>query len=329
MDIPFIYKYKPLNIDDFELNSNIRDTIKSLIEMDSLNILFIGNSGCGKSSLIQSIIKEYYNGVSNYKDNILEINSLKEQGIQYYRNEVKTFCQICSSIPNKKKIVILDDLHLINDQSQQVFRNCIDKYSSNVHFISSTCNIQKIIESIQSRKMLIKINSLNKENLTNILKKIINKEKIILAKNVENVLISFCNGSVRILLNYLEKIKLLNKKINMNLIESLCSNISFLIFDDYTNYILKGEIKQAIKIFFDLYEKGYSVMDIYDNYFLYLKNFSKLDEILKYEFIKILCKYISIFHNIHENEIELALFTNSLFKATRILNADFISNLFL
>jgi replication factor C subunit 2/4 len=314
MDIPFIYKYKPSNINDFELNSNIRDTIKSLIEMDSLNILFIGNSGCGKSSLIQSIVKEYYNGVSNYKDNILEINSLKEQGIQYYRNEVKTFCQICSSIPNKKKIVILDDLHLINDQSQQVFRNCIDKYSSNVHFISSTCNIQKIIESIQSRKMLIKINSLNKENLTNILKKIINKEKIILAKNVENVLISFCNGSVRILLNYLEKIKLLNKKINMNLIESLCSNISFLIFDDYTNYILKGEIKQAIKIFFDLYEKGYSVMDIYDNYFLYLKNFSKLDEILKYEFIKILCKYISIFHNIHENEIELALFTNSLFK---------------
>ena len=52
--------------------------------------------------------------------------------------------------------------------------------------------------------MLIKINSLNKENLTNILKKIIDKEKIILAKNVENVLISFCNGSVRILLNYLE-----------------------------------------------------------------------------------------------------------------------------
>ena len=314
MDIPFIYKYKPSNINDFELNSNIRDTIKSLIEMDSLNILFIGNSGCGKSSLIQSIVKEYYNGVSNYKDNILEINSLKEQGIQYYRNEVKTFCQICSSIPNKKKIVILDDLHLINDQSQQVFRNCIDKYSSNVHFISSCSNIQKIRESIQSRKMLIQINSLNKENLTNILKKIINKEKIILAKNVENVLISFCNGSVRILLNYLEKIKLLNKKINMNLIESLCSNISFLIFDDYTNYILKGEIKQAIKIFFDLYEKGYSVMDIYDNYFLYLKNFSKLDEILKYEFIKILCKYISIFHNIHENEIELALFTNSLFK---------------
>jgi len=28
----------------------------------------------------------------------------------------------------------------------------------------------------------------------------------------------------------------------------------------------------------------------------------------------LLCKYISIFHNIHEDEIELALFTNNLFQ---------------
>ena len=30
------------------------------------------------------------------------INNLKEQGITYYRNEVKTFSQSRSNIPNKK-----------------------------------------------------------------------------------------------------------------------------------------------------------------------------------------------------------------------------------
>ena len=48
-------------------------------------------------------------------DNVLHINSLKEQGIHYYRNEVKIFCQTASSFINKKKIVVLDDLDLINE----------------------------------------------------------------------------------------------------------------------------------------------------------------------------------------------------------------------
>ena len=36
------------------------------------------------------------------------------------------------------------------------------------------------------------------------------------------------------------------------------------------------------------------------------------DDTNKYKITKILCKYMTIFHNIHEDEIELALFTNNL-----------------
>ena len=67
------------------------------------------------------------------------INNLKEQGIQYFRNEMKTFCQSHSSIHGKKKLVIIDDIDTINEQSQQVFRNYIDKYKHNIHFISVCC----------------------------------------------------------------------------------------------------------------------------------------------------------------------------------------------
>ena len=137
MSIPFIYKYKPTSFQDFEIQSEIIQILNTLISMNNLNILFIGDSGSGKTSLINTLIKEYY-GDQSFSDNILEINSLKEQGIQYYRTEVKTFCQTRCSIPNKKKIVILDDIDNINEQSQQVFRNCIDKYNNNVHFILAT-----------------------------------------------------------------------------------------------------------------------------------------------------------------------------------------------
>ena len=98
------------------------------------------------------ILSKNYNST-----NILTINSLKDQGISYYRYEVKTFCQTLCQLQNKKKFVVLDDIDYINEQSQQVFRNCIDKYSNNTNFIASCSNIQKVIDSFQSRVMIIKI----------------------------------------------------------------------------------------------------------------------------------------------------------------------------
>ena len=55
-------------------------------------------------------------------------------------------------------------------------------------------------------------------------------------------------------------------------------------------------------------------MDILDNYFLFIKTSNLINETNKYKITKILCKYMTIFHNIHEDEIELALFTNNLLK---------------
>ena len=54
-------------------------------------------------------------------------------------------------------------------------------------------------------------------------------------------------------------------------------------------------------------------MDILDNFFLFTKITSIVNEDIKYEIIPIICKYITVFHNIHEDEIELALFTNNLY----------------
>lgn len=310
-NIPFMYKYKPTLFTDFEIERDIIDILNTIISMNNLNILFIGDSGTGKTSLIHAIIKEYY-GNTQYNDNILVINSLKEQGIQYYRTEVKTFCQTRCSIHGKKKIVVLDDIDNINEQSQQVFRNCVDKYNNNVHFISSCSNVQKVIDSLQSRMIIIKLKPLTETNLNNIFQKIKVLENIDLDKKTEKFVLTVANGSIRILLNYLEKFKILNEPITYELVNKVCTNISFSIFDQYSTYVINSKLNEAIQIFYDLFDKGYSVMDIYDNYFLFVKITDLFSETQKYEIIKLLCKYITIFHNIHEDEVELALFTNNI-----------------
>ena len=310
----FVNKYQPLFFDDFGVDNEIIKMLKTLILMDNLNILLIGDIASGKTSLLNCLIREYYAGhqPKEYEDNIMYINNLKEQGINYYRNDVKTFCQTCSVITGKKKFVVLDDIDLINEQSQQVFRNCIDKFSHNVHFISSCSNIQKVIESIQSRLTIIKIKPLQKENLFKIIDKIKLRENISMDAEAEEFIVSISNKTVKIIINYMEKFKLVNEHITFNLAVKLCSNISFITFEDYTNLIKNKKLNEAIQLIYEIYDKGYSVMDILDNYFLFVKNTDILDETEKYNVIPIICKYITIFHNIHEDEIELALFTNNL-----------------
>lgn len=315
----FINRYQPLYFKDFGPNNEVIQMLKTLILIDDLNILLIGDMTSGKTTILNSLIREYYSGFSpkEYEDNILYINSLKEQGINYYRTDVKTFCQTCSNIKGKKKFVVLDDIDFINEQSQQVFRNCIDKFSHNVNFISSCSNNQKVIESLQSRLTIIKIKPLKKENLINIINNIKKNENIEIDEDAQEFIVNISNNTVKILINYMEKFKLLNKNITFDLALQLCSNISFLSFEEYTKLILSGEIKAAIKLIYEIYDKGYSVMDILDNYFIFIKTTEIITEEQKYNIIPYLCKYITIFNNIHEDEIELALFTNNLISKFR------------
>ena len=313
-DALFINKYQPLFFKDFGENNEIVNMLKTLITIDDLNILLIGDTASGKTCLLNALIREYYTGFSpkEYDGNVLYINSLKEQGIHYYRTDMKTFCQTCSKIKGKKKFVIVDDIDFVNEQSQQVFRNCIDKYRHNVHFVSSCANNQNVIESLQSRLTILKIKPLQKQNIYSIIHRIRQIENIDIDEDAEHFIVNISNNAVKVVLNYMEKFKLLGERITLPLAIQLCSNISFLIFEEYTALLLKGELKSAIELMFTVYEKGYSVMDILDNYFTFIKTTDMLTEDQKYIIIPHLCKYISIFHNIHEDEIELALFTNNL-----------------
>jgi replication factor C subunit 2/4 len=308
----FLKKYQPLYLNDFEIEDEMISLLYTLINMNNLNILFIGDIGSGKTTFLNAVIKEYYKD-SISQDNILHINSLKEQGINYYRNEVKTFCQTTSSIKGKKKIIVLDDVDIINEQSQQVFRNYIDKYSHNVHFISSCSNSQKVIESLQSRFIIIKIKHLQRDNLDKIMQKIITSENISVNLDAQNFILNICNNNPKILISYIEKFKLLNVPIHLELAINVCTNISFVTFEEYTFFLKNGQLNNAIKLLYNIYDKGYSVMDILDNYFLFIKTTNSISEPQKYEVIPLICKYITIFHNIHEDEIELALFSNNLF----------------
>jgi DNA polymerase III delta prime subunit len=313
----FIAKYKPYFIEDFCMEQDLIDVIKNLLEVDYLNLLFVGNNGTGKTTLLNCLIREYYGLTKEQsfpENNILFINNLKEQGIQYFRNEMKTFCQSHSIIYGKKKLVIIDDIDSINEHSQQVFRNYIDKYSRNIHFISVCSNVQKVIESLQSRLHIIQLTVPNSKQINELLNRIVSNENIQIDEESKEHLLLASHGSIRVMLNYLEKMYIYGKTIDIEVCKNICSNISYQLFETYVKHLHQGEIKEAISVLFLLHGQGYSVIDILDYFFFFIKQTSLLNEEVKYRLIPYLCKYITVFYNVHEECVELAFFTNNIIK---------------
>ena len=94
-----------------------------------------------------------------------------------------------------------------------------------------------------------------KSHLSNIFKKKYNAYKIqaneFNNENLKEFILNICNNSVRLLINYMEKFKLLGIDITEQKAKEICTNISFYEFENYTKAIfIKNDMKKAIKIIF-------------------------------------------------------------------------------
>lgn len=328
-----ITKYHPLYFDDFVTESKERNTVKELLQINNANILFMGDSGVGKTTYIHSTIREYLyniepklntNFIQNdiktiYKDNILVINPLKSQGIEYFRTTVKIFCKTVSTIPNKKKIIVLDDLDMIPEACQQIFRSYINTYSNNIYFIGSYTHQQRVIDQLRSSLFTIKINKLTKNDLRTLLEHIVTNEHLKMNEHTKQYLLDYSNYNIKILINYLEKIKLYsfglnadNNDVDQN-IDTICSLLCHKSLETFTLYLQNNQLPNAIQyILKEMREIGYSLLDVLDNYFEFIKITNIITDEVKYEITQIIQKYTNIFYNVHDNEIELLLFTYEL-----------------
>ena len=314
-------KYKPTNMNDLIFDNDFINLLRNLIETETLNVIISGNTASGKTSIVNLLIKEYYKDTSKGNSNIIYVHETKDQGIHYFRNDLHLFCKTCCTVNNKKKMVILDDFDLINDQSQQVFRNLLDMYSNNVIFLMTCTNIHKIINSIQSRQLIINIPHPNYDMLYKLCNNIIKDENILIDDNLLKHIIDNSSYSIIKILNYLQKCKLINKPLTINNSDDVLTHVNFKILDDYINKLKEKNIYESYNILNNLVDYGYSVIDILDSLYIYLKNESKiLNDIEKYKIISCVCKYITIFYDLHENNIELIFLNNSIYKVLNNLS---------
>ena len=152
--------YKPKILEDINLSDETIHLINTYLNNNKLIFLIYGEIGCGKTSLIKIILHLYYK-CNNYDNNIIYINLLKDQVINYFRNEIKNFCQMYNSKKSyPKNTIIIDDFHYLNEINQKILINYINKYT-NINFILSCSDLDKITFNTTYILELIKIQNID------------------------------------------------------------------------------------------------------------------------------------------------------------------------
>ena len=304
-------KYIPNNIQELNLDVKYVKIINSYIKNKKLFFIIYGNQLSGKTTLINMLLNNYYDK-NEIKDNVLYFNILKDQGINYFRNDLKNYCQINNIISSKKskKTIVFDDIDILNDQCQIIISTLINNYK-NINFILTCNDLNKINNSIIHTMEQIHLNPINNEYLLKIYNKISKIEDINLNKKDIDFLITSSNFSISKLINYINKIKIMKSNFNLK------NEISNILIEDFNKYIelcIQKNYKDAINYILKIYYNGYSVIDILDEFYNYIKLYSNIDEENKYKILKYICNYINIFNNIHEDQIELIFLTNNIIK---------------
>jgi DNA polymerase III gamma/tau subunit len=159
---------------------------------------------------------------------------------------------------------------------------------------------------------MIQLGPPTEQDIRQIMDYIIIKENLEVTPEAKEYLWTHSEGSLRVLINYLEKIFIYGDAVSLSLCKQICSTISAQKFENYIRHLSSGDLRSAIDELYSIYDEGYSVIDILDYFYVFLKS-CDLTEDLKYRIVPIVCKYITIFNKLHEDAIELAFFTNQLF----------------
>lgn len=141
---------KSLNI-----HNNIYEKLDQYIISNKVpNILFYGENGCGKKTIVYSFINKIYNNDPILiKNNTVFANCSQGKGIKFIREELKFFAKMIINNNNGiffKSIILLNADKLTID-AQSALRRCIELYSHSTRFFIIIEDKYKLLKPILSR----------------------------------------------------------------------------------------------------------------------------------------------------------------------------------
>jgi replication factor C subunit 2/4 len=306
-DLPWIEKYRPTKIVDMLFDDVLRNKFNRIIETKIYpNLILMGNPGVGKTSTLlafaHQITGKYYN------EAVLELNASDNRGLDIVDKMIIHFCKkIVTDKEGKpiKKFIIFDEADNITPKAQYVISDLIDQYNKTTVF-TFTCNDStQIIESIQSKSIIVKFNKVTEKNMLIRLKEICKLEKITINDEILNEIITNSEGDMRSSLINLEVInKGLKEEDKKNFRNLMTNQIEKGLLDQLLLSLIEGEFYDCVTYYKKIKNNGYSNIDIIFNLINHVKNVD-IEESIRIKVMSRLSKTFVILNDKSESDVQM------------------------
>lgn len=305
-NLPFSEKYRPRKISDLILDNIISNKINNIVEnKDIPNIIFTGKSGIGKTSTIHAIARQIY--PREYHDSIIELNASDDRGIKSVHDTIINFCKRKVEFKEgyaQHKLLILDEADNITPKAQRLINSIMEKYPT-TRFAFTCNNSSAVIESIQSRCIIIRFTKPPVEKFIDRIKFICSKESIEYEQDGLEYLFDICQKDLRKTLNMLELVYRAEGKITIDNILKISDIPSQDTLNNLLNSIINKDIVNTCKIINDFQSQGYYSLDVILHFIQYIKNYKNIKEDIRINLINILSNKSYVMSKTTANYLQL------------------------
>lgn len=165
-------KYRPQSFDDVVAQAEVVEILKYQVESKQTknSYLFVGASGCGKTTLARILAHELNGGHGEP----YEIDAASNTGVDNVRKIIDQAS--FKSINSEYKVFIIDECHMLSQGAWNALLKLLEEPPAHAVFILCTTDPQKIIPTVLSRVQRFDFTRIPDELIFDRLMYIINKE---------------------------------------------------------------------------------------------------------------------------------------------------------
>ena len=261
-------KWRPQNFSEVVGQEDIVKTLKNALKTGRLShaYLFCGPRGTGKTSTARIFAKaincqnrgtdksnvepcnncESCISITNGSNvDIIEFDAASHRGVDDAEDLVKRV----SYLPNilKKKIYIIDEVHMLTTHSFNALLKTIEEPPEHVIFILATTEPDKVIPTILSRCQRFNFKPIKSDSITGKLKTIASAENIDINDAALSLIAKYSGGSQRDANVILEKLASIDeKKIKVEDVAALLGAVDFEILFELTNILIEKNVSDVL-----------------------------------------------------------------------------------
>ncbi|WFD33964.1 replication factor C subunit 4 [Malassezia cuniculi] len=284
--LPWVEKYRPKTLADVVGNAATVDRLRVIEENGNCpHLLLSGLPGIGKTTSVHCLAHALLGDA--YKEAVLELNASDDRGIDVVRNKIKAFAQKKVSLPpGRHKIIILDEADSMTPGAQQALRRTMELYAKTTRFAFACNQSNKIIEPLQSRCAILRFGRLRDEEVLQRLVEISKQEGVQYSDEGLAAVVFTADGDLRQAVNNLQSTWTGLGFVSPDNVFVVCDQPHPIIVRTMLEACAKGDIDTALEKLDEVWNTGYSSVDIVTTLFRVTRTLDSLAEPVKLDFIK-------------------------------------------